>query len=305
MNYPRIFERVYCQPLCVTAARFQSIHSFLLPRLSGQIPFEVALAPAAADGQQPPARGTRNPFTGKRVQKAGPGWKADGTLDPRFYTEAAPGIAVVPIYGALAKNLSSWEEACGGGTDINAPQEALRQAVAAPDIGTIILDIDSPGGEVTGIPEFGAAVRAAAQAKPVYAFTDASMCSAAYWLGSQASEIYATGSSNVGSIGTYLAWLDPAVKMELEGIKLQFFAEGKHKGIGLPGRPLTAEDEALLRGRVKQINDLFQSAVTGARPQVEAPTMEGQTFSGLDLVNTGLVDGLVSSWDELLSLIAA
>ncbi len=307
MNYPRIFERVYCQPVCITAARFASIHSFLLPRFAGTAPLEINVQ-AALPGAQP-APPTQSPFNAKRRQKAGPkmGWQGDSyvVLDPRFYTEAAPGVAVVPIYGILGKNLSDWEESCGGGTDINAPAEALRQAMNAPDIRSIILDIDSPGGESTGIPEFGKLVRAAAAIKPVYAFTDAGMCSAAYWIGSQASEVYSTGSAYVGSIGTYLAWLDPSVKMELEGIKLQLFAEGKHKGIGLPGRPLSADDEALLRARVKQVNDSFQAAVTGARPQIQPQTMEGQTFTGQEMQRAGLIDGLVDGFDDLLELIGS
>ena len=60
------------------------------------------------------------------------------------------------------------------------------------------------------------------------------MCSAAYWIGSQATELYATGSAYVGSIGTYLAWLDPSIQMQMNGLQLQLFSAGKFKGIGLP-----------------------------------------------------------------------
>jgi signal peptide peptidase SppA len=318
MNYPLIFQRVYMTPLCVHAARFQSIHAFLLPRLTGKIPFEVTPKGSediftSARGTQPglssprssdrPPLPNKNRFTGKRRQSAGPGYDQNGDVDYRFFTEAKPGVAVVPVYGALAKNLSSWEEDCGGGTDINAIQEALRQAVADDSISTILLDIDSPGGEVTGIPEFGAQVRAATSVKPVYAFTDAMMASAAYWLGSQATELYVTPSSSVGSIGTYLAWLDETVKMKMEGVALQLFAAGKHKGIGLPGRPLTGADRALLQNRVDSINGQFTSTVRSTRPAVTDDTMQGQTFDGAQAEALGLVDGLVGSFDELLDLV--
>jgi signal peptide peptidase SppA len=300
INYPLIFERVYMKPLCLHAARFQAIHAFLLPRLAGKAPLEIHVGSPDVRTSPPP---NKSIYSGKRRQKAGPTMDARGNFDSRFFTEAKPGVAVVPVYGALAKNLSDFEESCGGGTDINAIQEALRQATADDSISTILLDFDSPGGEVTNIPEFGHQVRAAATVKPVYAFTDAMMASAAYWLGSQATEVYATPSSSVGSIGTYLAWLDETVKMQLEGIKLQLFAEGEHKGMGLPGRPLTAKDTALLQNRVKTINDQFKATVRSTRGDVSDDTMQGQTFSGTEAEQNGLVDGLVNSFDELLELV--
>jgi signal peptide peptidase SppA len=300
MNYPHIFERVYLRPLCVTPERFASIHAFLMPRIKGDGGMEINLT-AAPGGA--PAAPNKSYYSGKRRQKAGPTEDARGNLDLRFFNEVKPGVAGVPIYGALAKNVSAYEEMCGGATDINAPQEALRQAVADPNVQAIVLDFDSPGGEVTGIPEFGAQVRAAAQVKPVYAFTDAGMCSAAYWIASQATEIYATGSAYVGSIGTYLAWLDPSIQMEMQGLKLQLFQAGKYKGIGLPGRALSDDDKALLQSKVTQINDAFQSAVTSTRTSVKPETMEGQTFSGADAEAAGLIDGVMGSWDEFVALI--
>lgn len=298
MSYPRIFERVYLQPLCVTAARFQSIHAFLLPRLKGEVPLEMNFAPQMA-------RPNKGPYSGKRRQYAGATQLADGTIDSDFFSMAAPGVAVVPVYGALAKNLSAFEEDCGGGTDINGIEHALAQAVANPEISTIILDIDSPGGEVTGIPEFGAAIASAAAQKHVIAFTDAQMCSAAYWLGSQAGDVFCTGSAQVGSIGTYIAWLDHSVQMQMEGVSLQLFAAGKHKAMGMPGRGLTQDDRNLLTARVQEINSQFQSAVVTARPGVVQETMEGQTFGGFESEQRGLVDGVVASWSDLVAMVVA
>jgi ClpP class serine protease len=312
MNYPRIFERVYLSPVCVTAERFASIHAYLLPRITGKAPLEIH---ASANDFKP--RNTRSPYSGKRAQRAQPVVDAYGNIiDPRFYTSPRAGVAVIPIYGALAKNLSAYEEDCGGGTDINGPIEALRQAVAAPDITRIALDMDSPGGEVTNIPEFAAAIAAAAKVKRVEGFTDAGSCSACYWLASQCSAFYCTPSSTVGSVGTYLAWLDESVRMQMEGVSLQLFAAGKHKGLGLPGRPLTAEDRALLQGRVDRINAWFLSAVQSGRARalgvaemaaqvIDPSCLEGQTFSGEQAVENGMADGLVSSWDEFIDRLAA
>ena len=294
MSYHRIFERVYLSPLCISPSRFASIHAFLLPRLRGEGGLEV---------QAGSPRPVKNPYNGKRAQKAGPGMNADGTIDPRFYREPIPGLAVIPVYGALAKNLSAWEEDCGGGTDINAIAEAVRQVSEADDIRAVLFDFDSPGGEVTGIPELAAQIKALGDKKFTCAFTDATLGSAAYWLASQCNEIYGTRSANIGSIGTYLAWLDETVAMQLQGVTLQLFAEGAHKGIGLPGRPLTQDDRVLLQSRVSEINGWFTGAVTAARPGITDATMQGQTFSGLESLSANLIDGIVSSFDEVLEMI--
>jgi ClpP class serine protease len=299
MNYPRIFERVYMTPLCISQARFSSIHAFLLPRLLGQQGLDM---PDPRSGDERPSR---HQYTGRRNQKAGPRMDySTRQIDPRFYDEPRPGVAVVPIYGALSKNLSAWEEECGGGTDINAIETALRQVSAADDIHTLILDIDSPGGSVTGIPELGQLIRDISSYKNCYTYTDSCMASAAYWLGSQADEIYTTGSAQLGSIGTYIAWLDPSVKMELEGVALRLYAEGAHKGMGLPGRPMSAADEQHLRDQVREINDSFLAAVRATRPDVAESTTQGQMFTGHRALGLGLSDGIISSFEDLLDAAA-
>lgn len=320
MSYPRIFERVYLSTLCVHPQRFASVHAFLLPALRGEVRLpetsegsadkpDSATSPVAYGDSDRPLRDNRNSWDGKRAQKCRPGWRVnpmggDPIWDHRFFYEPVPGVAVVPIYGALAKNLSAWEEACGGGTDITAIAEAFDQAAKDPGIHTILLDIDSPGGQSTGIPELSESVAAAVResGKRVIAFSDGMIASAAYWIASQADEIYTTGSADVGSIGVYIAWLDPAIKMELEGIKLQFFHRGKHKGIGLPGRALSEEDEQLLEDRVAECYAQFTGAVKASRAGIPQSAMEGQCVTGQAMVENRLVDGLMSGWNEMLEL---
>jgi ClpP class serine protease len=250
-----------------------------------------------------------NPGTGRRATRARPSidYETGRVMDGRFYNtvEGRPEIAVVPVYGILAKNAGFMEEVCHGVTDINGIQHAIAQAAAAKEVKTLILDLATPGGQVTGIPEIGSLVRSvtAMRGKTVYAFTDERCCSAGYWIGSQADEFYTTPSATVGSIGTYLAWLDETVKMQLEGVRLEFFGAGKHKGMGLPGKALSQEDRALLQSRVEKINGTFTSAVTAARPKVSEETMQGQTFDGHESVARHLADGVVGSWEEFLSLI--
>lgn len=303
-QYPMLFNAVYCEPLCISEAAFRSIHAALWPRISNGQGMDVGVFSAAAEREKP----NTTPGSARRATKARPrvDYETGRVLDERFYWTVAgrPEVAVVPIYGILAKNASWMEETCYGITDINAIAHAIAQAAAAKEIGTIVLDLGTPGGQTTGIPELAGLVRAArSKGKTVYAFSDELCASAGYWIGSQAKEFYATQSSTIGSIGTYLAFLDESLRMQLQGVRLEFFGAGEHKGMGLPGKPLSQADRDLLQARVDEINGWFLAAVRSARPKVSQDTMQGQVFSGVQAEQRGLIDGLVSGWDEFLKLI--
>lgn len=294
-QYPLLFNAIYCEPLCIDQGVFHSIHSVFLPRVLGGKGMEIG---EAAAKEKP----TTNPYNGRRASWCGPTRE-----DARFYwtVQDRPEIAVIPIYGILAKNASFMEEVCHGITDINAIGHAIAQAAATKEVTKIILDLATPGGQVTGIPEMASLIRSVTKlrGKTVYAFSDERCASAGYWIGSQADEFYCTPSATIGSIGTYIAWLDESVRMQVEGVRLEFFGAGRHKGMGLPGKSLSQEDRELLQNRVYEINGWFTGAVSSARPKVAHEAMEGQTFTGPAAEERRLVDGLVGSWEEFLRLI--
>lgn len=309
INYPLLYDALYRQPLLIESGVFHSIHSVVFPRIVSSQP--MTMEPQSAVSA-PGGNDRTSPFSGRRPSQAAPKARYAGggewsIADPRFFWSPTgqEDVAVIPIYGMLAKNASWIEQACMGITDIQGIATALDQAAKDKSISKIVLDIASPGGQVTGIRELGNAVNAATQVrgKTVYAFTDERCCSAAYWLASQTDGIYGTASSSVGSIGTYLAWLDESVKMQLEGVRLEFFGAGEHKGMGLPGKPLSQADRALLQARVNEINGWFTSAVQSKRPKVTSATMQGQVFTGEQSVGAKLVDGLVNSWEEFIGTI--
>jgi capsid assembly protease len=304
MKFPLLYHAVYCEPLCIDHDVFRSIHATLWPRITGGQGMDIGDA-VAADVSKP----VTNPYNGRRATKARPAVDPNTgrVMDDRFYSavDGRPDLAVIPVYGILAKNAGFMEEVCHGVTDINAISHAVAQAAAANEVKTLILDMATPGGQVTGIPELANLVRAVTKmkGKTVYSFCDERCCSAGEWIASAADEKYVTQSSTTGSVGTYLAWLDESVKMQLEGVRLEFFGAGKHKGMGLPGKALSQEDRTLLTARVTEINQWFTSSVQANRPRIAEGTMEGQTFNGAEAVARGLADGIVGSWEEFLSLI--
>jgi signal peptide peptidase SppA len=279
MKYPRIFEKVFNQFWAITPGMHSSIRSIVLNRVMGsEVKVErlMEMMPKAATVD------------------------ANGNQVKRFNQVGK--LAIIPVDGVLGSHLDLMEQMCGG-CSLEGLRRSMLEADADPTVERIIFAFHSPGGTVMGLPEVADTL--AELNKPTVAFTDSLMCSAAYWLASQCTEVWVTPSSCTGSIGVYVALLDETVAMQMEGLRLELFKAGEHKAIGLPGRELSLEDRALLQKGVDQAYDWFTSSVLSNRPLIDMSSMQGQTFSGAEAVALHLADGLVNSFDELLDLAAA
>ena len=280
MILPHIFQALYCEPLCLELSMFQAMHQIVWPRIIGEAAGSLDEVFAAVKVSAPIA-----PDTGHERKD----------------------VAIITISGVISSGPGNLMDACFGSF---ASPDAIGAALCAArddaEVRTIVLKIASPGGRVSKVPELAALVRSIAERadKTVYAFCDDRMCSAAYWIGSQANEVYVTPSSITGSIGTYLALLDETVKMEKRGEKLELFSAGKHKALGTPGKPLSEDDRAYLQGTVDKINGQFTGSVKAARPHASKEALtHAKTYDGEDAVAQGLADGVVGSWAEFLSLL--
>lgn len=207
-------------------------------------------------------------------------------------------VAVIPVYGILGKHLSSLEAECGG-CDVEAISAALDAALADQSFKSVLLDIDSPGGVVTGIPEL--AQKIADYAKPIYAFSSGQCCSAAYWIACACDAVFCTMSADVGSIGVYVALCDDSEWWKKEGYKLELIKAGDYKAMGISGKPLSDEERALIQSDVDGIYAMFVSGVIAGRGDIAKATMQGQTFMGSNAVAAKLVDEVVSDINDVLA----
>ncbi len=190
------------------------------------------------------------------------------------------GIGVVAIEGPILRKPDLFARIFFGATSSEEIGDAIREAAGRDDIKAVFLNIDSPGGTVAGTPELANAVAALDKKKPVYAFSSGLMCSAAYWVASQARAIYATPSAQVGSIGVVQAVLDNSAALDKAGIKVEVFSVGKYKAMGAPGTPLTDDQRELISSNLAEIAGEFHAAVLAKGRAIPAEAMEGQTFSG-------------------------
>lgn len=207
------------------------------------------------------------------------------------------GVAVISIDGVLSKRMNLLSQ-ISGGTSTQIIGQQFDAAMADEAVKAIVLAIDSPGGTVDGTQELANKVFAARGVKPVLAYCDGMMCSAAYWIGSGADAVYISGDTvNVGSIGVIATHTDVSMANAQRGVKVTEITAGKYKGTGSPNRPLGA-GESVMQAQVDHIYSVFLGTVA-RNLRVDVGTVasdmaEGRVFLGQNAIDAGLVAGVAS-----------
>jgi signal peptide peptidase SppA len=176
----------------------------------------------------------------------------------------AGSIGIIPVYGVLAPRMNLMSE-MSGGTTYDQLTSQLRAAVADKSIKTIVLDIDSPGGSVAGNAEFAAEVMKARAKKPVIAQAQYTMGSAAYHLGSAATEIVAAPSARVGGIGVFGIHNDLSAALAQLGVKRTYISAGEGKVDGNETEPLSKDVLARMQASIDDAYGQFVANVVKGR----------------------------------------
>lgn len=286
-NLAHIADRVLNRPLMVLPDKLAIISSVLEGRLGVE-----AVAPTA-DVPIPDASRHIGTFEVDPASSAGA---------KKPYRQTADGTAIIPVIGSLVGR-GGWLNAMSGVQSYENIKHALGAAVEDKSIKTIVLDIDSPGGEAVGAFETADAVRAAAAKKEVIAVATGLCCSAAYAIASAASTIITTKSSVIGSIGVVMLHADYSHALHERGVVPTLIHAGKRKTDGTPYKPLTDDVKASLKAEVEKFNSLFVATVAEGRKSLTAEAilaMEAGTYIGADAVAIGLADA-VGSFEGVLS----
>ena len=213
--------------------------------------------------------------------------------------KTGPTVAVIPVHGILAPRLSIMEAMCGG-CDTELVRQAFDSVNADPAVKGIVMHFDSPGGLATGCHELYTHLYGA-KSKPLYAFTDGLLCSAAYYLAAACDTITTTPTAQVGSIGTIMMVREERAK---DGTKLHVFKSGEYKDIGSPDHAPSEKERAIFQSRVDHIGGLFRADVSRARPSVPAEAMEGLSYFGGEASDLRLADSVVNDFAAFLDSIS-
>jgi len=205
------------------------------------------------------------------------------------------GVAVIPIRGVIANRMGGMDEGSGG-TSAERIAAMLDQVGADASIGTVVYDIDSPGGTVPGIQELAAKMFALRNAKTQIAQVNSLAASAAYWLASQCDEIVSVPSGTAGSIGVFTAHKDLSKALENEGVNVTLISAGKYKVEGNPFEPLTEDAQAVLQARVDEAYGQFVKDVARGRGVSQTAVRDGygqgRALGAKDALKAGLVDAI-------------
>lgn len=210
-------------------------------------------------------------------------------------------VAVLPVMGPIFPRANLMTE-FSGAESVESLAMDFSAAVDDPRIDTIILNIDSPGGDISGISEFAEMIHAARASKSVIAYVFGSAASAAYWIASAAGKIVSSDTGRLGSIGVVAAFKDTTGKDEKAGVRsieivssqspdkrLDIFSEG--------GR-------AKIQKLVDDLATVFVGAVARYRGTSPEEVLAKYGQGGMLIAGEAVEKGMADSIGSLESLIA-
>ena len=216
-------------------------------------------------------------------------WDDDEPAKPSV--ERYGGAAIIRVTGPLTHHDEGWFES------YDAIGQRLAAAIASsPRPTSIVMVLDTPGGDASGCFELAASMRQrCAEARvPLVAFVEGMACSAGYALACAAHRIVATPSSIVGSIGVVTGVVDMSGALAMQGVKVRLIKSGARKTDGSPYEPTSREAEASIQGLIDGLAGLFFNHVAGSRPGAGGvagvAALEAECFLAGAGISAGLVD---------------
>ena len=261
MKYQRIIEAVFNTPWAITPDKYQAICELIKLRSEDKSIENPQIAAGPAE------------------------FKTDGA------------VAVIPVIGTIVQRSNMFSE-FSGGTSAELIGKQVEAAVQNNKIKSIVMDIDSPGGSVFGVQELADKIFQARQQKPIVAVANSLAASAAYWIGSSASEFVITPSGQAGSIGVLAQFNDMSAYYEKEGIKTEYVYAGKYKVEGNDTEPLSDEARASMQATVDEYYTTFVNTVARNRgvssKDVRNGFGEGRVLTAKNAKAEGMVDTIAT-----------
>lgn len=266
MQYARIASRVFNRPLLIEPRALAPLADYVRSRMTG--------APIAADN------GVVRSASGYRYL-------------------AVDGVALINISGPLVNKGGQIDPDCVEITSYQQIRELIRTAQADPNIQSLLLEFDSPGGEVAGAFDLADEIFAMRGRKPMTAVATDMAASAAYLLASACDELYVTQTAFTGSIGVVLQHWDFSRAIDAAGVAVTYIYAGDHKVDANPWQPLPDAVRADLQSEIDHLYGLFVQRIARYRGLSEAKVIatQARTYLGGKAVEVGLADGVDTAHD--------
>ena len=204
-------------------------------------------------------------------------------------------VAVIPIEGTLV-NKGTFIGQSSGITSYEGIRYQVARAAASPEVKGVVFEIDSFGGECSGMFEAAADIAALSKLKPTIAILTDFAYSSAYCLASQTRSIVAPQFGGAGSIGVIMLHADYSGMLEQEGIKVTIIKAGAKKADGNPYEELPAEVLDKWQAEANAIRDQFAAVVgkgrKGSISKAKALSTEAEAFTAPEALSLGLIDAI-------------
>jgi signal peptide peptidase SppA len=199
------------------------------------------------------------------------------------------GVAVIEIRDVLyqCQNDCWW-----GGLGYDTIAAQFNAALNNAEAKAIVLNIDSPGGEVAGCFDLADMIYAARGEKPIWAILEENAYSAGYALASAADEIWVPQTGGVGSIGVIAMFPDISKMLNDFGVAVNIIQFGARKADGNPVQPMPEEARAAFQDEINAIGGIFIDQVARNRNMKPRDVLAQQAacFRGAGAVTEGLAD---------------
>lgn len=230
-------------------------------------------------------------LSGSRVRSADLPKFSEETVVPGSGKSTAK-IAVIPLRGLISSSIGGTL----GETMIDDIKIALRQALEDDRVKAIVLNIDSPGGEVTASDVIYNAVRKARAKKPVVVYMGSLAASGGYYVSCAGSYLMANETTITGSIGVIIETLNYQQLLGKIGVDAVVFKSGQFKDILSGTRQMTDAEKAYIQNLVMETYGKFVQIVADERKlpvdQLRNGIADGRIISGREALKEKLINGL-------------
>lgn len=277
-RFPYLVQRMFNTPLAIHPAKAEVILGALADRLG--------ITSMSVNGQMMALAG---------VEARTRDDDDDGATYSEPGYEVEYGIAKIDVDGTTVMKLGSLRP-YSGMTGYDGLRENIMEALNDVRVKAILLDIDSPGGEVSGLFDFCDFLVWADKQKPIYAVLTESAYSAGYAIACCCRRIYVPRTGGTGSIGILWMHCDYSQAIKDRGVAVTFVTRGLLKTDGAEELPLSADARARAQADIDTIGSIFEEHVAQNRglSATKIRDMQAGTFLGAESVSVGLADAVMA-----------
>ncbi|RON52918.1 serine peptidase [Pseudomonas frederiksbergensis] len=281
MQFGHLAQRLFNVPLAIHPAKAEVIMAALAERLG--------------IGHMMRANGDSVDLTPMALEGDGYSYADRESRDNGY--DLVGNVAVIPVHGTLVQKtgmLRPWS----GMTGYDGLRQAFLTALYDPKVEAIVLDVDSPGGEVSGCFDLVDTIYSARGIKPISSILSESAYSAAYALASAADpgRLYVPRTGGTGSVGVICMHVDFSKALTSAGIQVTFITYGDRKADGHSEIPLSSPALARFQDDIDTMGELFVETVARNRNIAASKVRATQagTYLGAAGVAAGLADAVAA-----------